>query len=87
MRLSQDSAWLIVRLLLKIHGVGILLSWTLLLFSCIGHLPNFLCDLVVLKSICYLTRAKRLINDNKTIGELRQIWTGIEKVKIVCRGD
>ena len=38
--------------------------------------PNFLCDPVVLESICYRTRAKRLINDSKTTGELGKIWTG-----------
>ena len=31
---------------------------------------------VVLDSICYRTRAKRLINDSKTTGELRKNWTG-----------
>ena len=36
----------------------------------------FLCDPVVLESICYRTRAKRLINDSKTTRELRKIWTG-----------
>ena len=38
----------------------------------------FLCDPVVLESICYRTRAKRLINDSKTTGGLRKIWTGSE---------
>ena len=37
----------------------------------------FWCDPVVLESICYCTRAKRLINDSKTTGELRKNWTGI----------
>ena len=35
-----------------------------------------LCDLVVLESICNRTRTKRLINDSKTTGGLRKIWTG-----------
>ena len=38
--------------------------------------PIFLCDPVVLELICYRTRANRLINDSKTIRELRKIWTG-----------
>ena len=36
----------------------------------------FLCDLVVLESICYRTRAKQQINNSKTTGGLRKIWTG-----------
>ena len=38
--------------------------------------PIFLCDPVVLESICYRTRAKRLINESNTTGELRKVWTG-----------
>ena len=34
------------------------------------------CDPVVSESICYRTRAKRLINEDNTIGGLRKIWTG-----------
>ena len=34
-------------------------------------------DPVGIESICYRTREKRLINDCKTTGELRKIWTGI----------
>ena len=33
-------------------------------------------DPVVLESICYRTRANRLINESKTTGWLRKIWTG-----------
>ena len=36
----------------------------------------FFCDPVVSELICYRTRAKRLIIDSKTTGELRKIWTG-----------
>ena len=36
----------------------------------------FSCDPTVLESICYRARAKRLINDSKTTGGLRKIWTG-----------
>ena len=36
----------------------------------------FFCDPVVLESICYRTRAKRLINKDNTTGGLRKIWTG-----------
>ena len=36
----------------------------------------FFCDPVVLESICYRTRANRLINESKTTGGLRKIWTG-----------
>ena len=39
----------------------------------------FLCNLVVLESICCCTRAKRLVNDSKTTGGLRKIWTGLRK--------
>ena len=35
--------------------------------------PNFFCYHVVLESICYRTRAKRLINDSKTTGELKKL--------------
>ena len=38
----------------------------------------FFCNPVILESICYRTRAKRLINDSKMTGELRKIWTGID---------
>ena len=31
---------------------------------------------VVLESICYRLRAKRLINEGNTTGGLRKIWTG-----------
>ena len=36
----------------------------------------FFCDPVVLESICYHTRAKRLINESNTTEGLRKIWTG-----------
>ena len=36
----------------------------------------FLSHPVVLESICYRTRAKRLINESNTTGGLRKIWTG-----------
>ena len=43
----------------------------------IGYLDQiFLCDPVVLESICFRTRAKRLRNESKTTGGLRKIWTG-----------
>ena len=38
---------------------------------------KILCDPVVLESISYRTRAKRLINNCKTTQGLRKIWTGI----------
>ena len=41
----------------------------------------FFCDPVVLESICYRTRAKRLINDRKTTGGLRKIWTGTNRLQ------
>ena len=47
------------------------------------HLPfptNFLCDPVVLESIFYRTRLKRLINDSKTTGGLRKILTGCDNL-------
>ena len=37
----------------------------------------FFRDPIVLESICYRTRAKRLINDSKTTVGLRKIWTGL----------
>ena len=37
----------------------------------------FFCDPVVLESICYPTRAKRLINDGNTTRGLSKIWTGL----------
>ena len=36
----------------------------------------FLSHPVVLELNCYRTRAKRLINESNTTGELRKIWTG-----------
>ena len=36
----------------------------------------YFCNPVALKSICYCTRAKRLINKANTTGGLRKIWTG-----------
>ena len=57
---------------LKVGLVGGLLPWS--------HLDQFfVCDLVVLESISYRTRAKRLINDSKTTGGLRKILTGFKR--------
>ena len=36
----------------------------------------FFCDPIVIESICYRTRAKRLINEGNTTGRLRKIRTG-----------
>ena len=36
----------------------------------------FFCDLVVLESIYYRTRAKQLINEGNTTGGLRKKWIG-----------
>ena len=36
----------------------------------------FFCDPVALESICYRTRAKRLINESNTTGGRKKIWTG-----------
>ena len=41
--------------------------------------PDFLCDPVALQSICYRTRAKRLINKGNTTGGLKKIGTGKEE--------
>ena len=41
----------------------------------------FFCYPVVLESICYRTRAKRLINISNTTRGLRIIWTGREREK------
>ena len=41
-----------------------------------GIASLFFCDPVVLESICYCKRAKRLINKDNTTGGLRKIWTG-----------
>ena len=45
----------------------------------------FFSNPVVLESICYRTRAKRLINDSKTTGELRKIWTGYLNILTIYR--
>ena len=37
---------------------------------------KFCCDPVVLESICYYTREKRLINEGNTTGGLIKIWMG-----------
>ena len=36
----------------------------------------FFYDLVVIESICYRTKAKRLIYESNTTGGLKKIWTG-----------
>ena len=43
-----------------------------------GIASLFFCDPVVLESICYCKRAKRLINKDNTTRGLRKIWTGYE---------
>ena len=34
------------------------------------------CEPAILESICYRTRANRLINEGSTTGGLKKIWTG-----------
>ena len=36
----------------------------------------FFYDLAIFESVCYRTRAKQLIKESNTTGELRKIWTG-----------
>ena len=42
----------------------------------------FFCNPVVLESICYRTRAKRLKNGSNTTAALRKIWTGVSTYQI-----
>ena len=44
--------------------------------------PNFFCDPVVLESICYRTRANRLINKSKTTGGLKNCLGQLNKCDI-----
>ena len=39
------------------------------------------CDPIVLKSICYRTKAYQLINESNTTGGLIKIWTGSKQIE------
>ena len=73
------TGWLTNSLTLFINRYDFFISWHIgLIFGYVTHYylvfldQFFFWDPVVLESICYRTRAKRLINDSKTTGELRK---------------
>ena len=49
------------------------------LHLCVSVSPvqNFLCDPIGIQSICYHTRANRLMNESNTTGWLEKYWTGL----------
>ena len=52
--------------------------------NCVHYSTNFLCDPVVLESICYGTRAKRLINESNTTGGQIKNLDGCRALASVC---